>query len=887
MLTAGTRVGSYEIVSALGSGGMGEVYRGFDAALGRNVAIKILPTSVAADAGRLARFDREARLLAALNHPNIASIYGFEQNGDIRALVLELVEGETLASRIMRGPLTLKDSLRIARDVAAALHAAHQKGIVHRDLKPGNVMLAQGDVAKVLDFGIAKVLDDDAGNDDRLAAPTVTETRAGTMIGTPAYMSPEQMRNQSVDTRSDLWALGCVLFEMLSGRGAFVSATVSDTIARVLQGEPDWKHLPASTPPPLRHVIERCLAKTATDRWQDAGDLRFVLDDLLRTLDGTATSDRGSAPARPSRWRERIAWAIAGTAVLAVPLALSVGRPAPEPPPPPRAIAFTVPPPPGTTFSFDGGAPWPSISPDGRELAFVAVATSGEQQLWLRTLGQADARPLSGTAGAFRPFWSPDSRSLAYFSDGRLWRVDLPDGKPQALAPAPYSGDLKGAWGKDAIILTLRTGFHRVPPTGGTPTLLTAGVQRQEGVIDLDNLSFLPDGRRYVYLVNDWKQARKYHCVGSLDPMPHTCEIAIDAAARYAAPGYLMFVKDGLLRAQGFDLERLALSGDPHAIPAARMANRESWHAVPFSASSTGVLAYHPNTGEARLGWFNRKGAPDGSAGSLDTYGEARLSADGKRLLFGRTNPANGDRDVWLHEIDRNHSSRFTFDSTVEPPAIFSSDGRQVVYRAGRGAETGLYVKAVSGAVQSLMALVHRSTILRDWSPDGNLVLYQALDPKTGWDLWVAPVSGGGKPVPVVNSQHGEREGRFAPGGRWIAYDSTESGRREIWIQPFPTTGAKWQISTTGGFSPRWRRDGKELFYIATDGRLMSVAVTLGSTPEFDAAVPLFQTLLRETASGAYDVTADGERFVINRPPDGSSVKPIAVIVNWTDALRR
>jgi eukaryotic-like serine/threonine-protein kinase len=883
MLTAGTKVGSYEIIGALGSGGMGDVYRGRDAALGRDVAIKVLAPDVAGDPDRLSRFAREARLLASLNHPNIASIYGLEQNADVHGLVLELVEGETLAARIGRGPLALKDALRIARDVAGALNAAHQKGIVHRDLKPGNVMLAQGGFVKVLDFGIAKVLAGDGGRAERSVTSTEPLTRAGTMIGTPAYMSPEQVRAQDVDTRTDLWALGCVLFEMLTGRGAFTAATVSDTIGRVLHGEPEWKELPASTPARLRHLLERCLAKTTADRWQDAEDLRFVLDDLLRALDGTATDDRESSPARRSPWRERVAWAIAGAIVAAIPVALSLGR---TPPPQPATIAFTVPPPPGTTFSFVGGAPWPSISPDGRELAFVAVSTSGEQQLWLRTLDRADARPLSGTAGAYRPFWSPDSRSLGYFSDGRLWRVDLPDGKPQPLAAAPYSGDLKGAWGRDAIVVTLRTGFHRVPPTGGTPALLTDGVQRQEGLIDLDNHSFLPDGRRYVYLVNDWQQSRKYHCVGSLDPMPHTCDIALDAAARYAAPGYLLFVRDGVLRAQRFDPDRLTLSGEAQSIPAAHMANRESWQALPFSASSTGVLAYHPNTGEARLGWFDRKGAPDGSATSLDTYGEARLSADGNRLIFAGTNPATGDRDLWLHEIDRNRSSRFTFDPSVEPRAIFSSDGQQVVYRAGRGAETGLYVKAVNGAAQSLLALVHRSAIPRDWSSDHNVVLYQALDPKTGWDLWVVPTSGGGKPVPVVNSEHGEREGRFAPGGRYIAYDSTESGRREIWLQPFPATGARWQVSTGGGFSPRWRKDGKELFYIATDGRMMAVPVTLGTTPQFDAAVPLFPTLLRETASSGYDVAPDG-RFLINLPPDGSTVKPITVILNWTNALRQ
>ncbi len=556
---------------------------------------------------------------------------------------------------------------------------------------------------------------------------------------------------------------------------------------------------------------------------------------------------------------------------------------------PAQAIKFHVFPPRGTMFPFEGGAPWPSISPDGRQLAFVAVSSNADQQLWVRTLDQADARPIRGTTGAYRPFWSPDSQSLAYFNDGRLWRVDLPDGAPRILSAAPYSGDLKGVWGRDVIVLTLRTGFFSVPATGGTTTLLTGGVQRQEGEIDLDNMAFLPDGRRYLYLVNDRRQQKRYYCVGSVDPMPHTCGIAIGVPVRYAEPGYLLFVQDGVLRAQAFDSDKLTLSGEAIPISDTRISTRETWYALPFSASSNGVLAYHPNTGETRLAWFTRSGTPDGVLESLETYGEAHLSPDGERLLFGRTNPANGELELWLHDISRNRSTRFTFDPGVEARAAFSADSKRVVFRANRdGQQPALYVKDVGGAeAEAKMAQVHRSAIPKDWSSDNRFVLYQALDPKTGWDLWVAPLSGGGKPFPAVNSESGEREGRFAPGGRWIAYDSTESGRREIWVQPFPPTGARWQVSTGGGFGPRWRRDGKELFYVATDGRMMAIPITLGATLEFDAARTLFQTMLREATYGAYDVAADGQRFLINLPPDGRDAKPITVITNWTAGLPR
>jgi serine/threonine protein kinase len=881
MLTRGTRIGPYEIVATLGAGAMGEVYRAHDSTLGRDVAIKILSDGVSADAESLARFDREARMLASLNHPNIAAIHGVEQDGPLRALVLELVEGETLAARIRRGALPVTDALRIARDLSDALDAAHERGIIHRDLKPANIMLTRDDAVKVLDFGIARATTDDGARD---VVATVTATGAGVIVGTPAFMSPEQMRGLAIDKRTDLWSLGCVLYEMLTGRLPFSGPTFSDTIGRVLETEPDWTALPQATPLNVRRLLERCLQKNPKERWRDAGDLHHALDDALRGFGSGARPPEDTAARRRSRWREGLAWAVAAIAVVGAGAAI---RRAPSPPVVAQSVRFSVPPPAGTTFSFDGGAPWPSISPDGRQLAFVAVSSSGEQQLWVRALDRPDPHPVRGTAGAYRPFWSPDSRSLAYFADGRLWRVDLPDGTPQSLAAAPYSGDLKGAWGRDAIVMTLRTGFFRVPATGGAPTLLTGGVQRQEGQVDLDNLAFLPDGRRYLYLVNDRREGRKYSCVGSLDTTPHTCGIPLGAAARYADPGYVVFGQDGELRAQPFDAERGSLSGDARPIRDARIGQRESWYAMPFTISSTGVLAYHPSTGQTELAWFTRAGALDGRIASVETYGDARLSPDGEHVIFGRTNPATGDSDLWLYDIRRDRSRRFTFDSSVDPRAIFSGDGKRVVFRATRGNASGLYAKTVSGeGVESFLAPVHRSAIPRDWSSDNGFILYQALYPTTGWDLWAAPASGDGKPFPVIATEHGEREGRFAPGGLFVAYDSTESGRREIWVQPFPPTGAKWQISTTGGFSPRWRRDGKELFYVASDGRLMAVPVALGASVEFDAASPLFQTMHRETAYGAYDVSADGKRFLINMPPDASHTQPITIIVNWTDALR-
>jgi serine/threonine protein kinase len=889
MLPAGTKIGPYEIVGILGSGGMGEVYRGRDPLLQRDVAVKVLPASVATDADRLARFGREARVLAALNHPNIGAIYGFEQAGGLHALVLELVDGETLSTRLAKGPLSPKDAIRIARDVAAALDAAHAAGVVHRDLKPANVMLSRGGAVKVLDFGIAKAAGTDHDEKGGATAATKTDlsTLDGIVVGTPSYMSPEQARGQAIDKRTDLWAIGCMLFEMLTGARAFPGPTASDAIGLVLEREPDWRALPAETPPRLRHLLRRCLEKDRADRWRDAGDLRFELDDLASASDGgrSTLDDVTLRKNTRARWIERGVWiaAMAGITVLA----LTLVRPASAPPPRPQPITLQVSPPPQMTFSFEGGAPWPAMSPDGRQLAFVAVSTTGEQGLWVRPLDQPDARPLRGTAGAYRPFWSPDSKSLAYFNDGRLWRIDLPNGTPYQLAAAPYSGRLKGAWGRDVILMTLLTGVHRVPPAGGGASLVTTGFPNAEHV-EVDNLDFLSDGRRYVYLVSERQQQKRYQCVGSTDASPHVCEIPIDTPVRYADAGYLLHIRDGALWALPVDPNRLTVSGPPIAVPNTHLARRDSWYAPSFSVSRNGVLAYHPNTGEAQLAWFDRSGTPSGRLESIETDGDARLSTDGRRVLFGRVSSASGEHDLWVHETASKRAARFTFDPQVDARAVFSPDGDRVLFKTTANNASGFYIKNANGSgKESLLMTVPASAVPKDWSSDGRYVLYQATHPDTGWDLWVGPVSGPGKPRAVVNSEHSEREGRFSPDGLWIAYDSTESGRREVWVQPFPPTGSKWQVSTTGGFSPRWRQDSTELFFIATDGRLMATPITLGATVKFDAPTPLFQTMFREALYGAYEVAADGKRFLINVPPDGRDAKPITVVINWAELLNR
>jgi WD40 repeat protein len=444
---------------------------------------------------------------------------------------------------------------------------------------------------------------------------------------------------------------------------------------------------------------------------------------------------------------------------------------------------------------------------------------------------------------------------------------------------------LKGTWGRDVILITLLTGIYRVPPTGGAATLLATDPDRQTSPIAVDNISFLPDGEHFIYLLSNPQQDS---CIGSVAGMPRSCGIAVRAPMRYAEPGHVLFIQDGVLRAQPFDAQRLTLAAQPLPVTETHMADRDRWYAPPFSASGNGVLAYHPNTGEAQLVWFNRAGHRQERIGSIETNGDAALSRNGARVAFGQVSSASGNRELWLHDIAGNRSSRFVFDTTVDTKAIFSPDGKRVVFKATSKEGPGLYAKDVDGAAkESRITSLPPSAVLKDWSSDGQYILYQASHPSTDWDLWVVPADGGSEPAAVVNTNHGEREGRFSPDGHWIAYDSTESGRREIWVEPFPSTGSRWQVSTNGGFSPRWNKDGKELFYIATDGRMMAVPISLGKAAVFDAARPLFQTMMREAVYGAYEVAADGQRFLINVPPDGRDAKPITVIVNWTERLRR
>jgi len=890
-LATGTRLGPYEIISPLGAGGMGEVYRARDSKLNRDVALKVLPDQFALDPDRLARFRREAQVLASLNHPNIAGIYGLEDAGGFGALVLELVEGPTLADRIAQGSIPLDAALPIARQIAEALEAAHERGIIHRDLKPANIKVRPDGTVKVLDFGLAKALEPSHGPADVSQSPTITSpamTRMGVILGTAAYMSPEQAKGRAADKRSDVWAFGCVLYEMLTGKRAFGGDDVSDTMAFILTKDPDWIGLPANTPGSIRRLLRRCLEKDRTRRLADVADARIEIDEALTAPDAELAGVPGVSRGR----RERIAWSVAGVlAVLLVialiPATLYIRRPVAEPLPTRFEIQT---PPTSNPTSF-------ALSPDGRQLAFVATA-EGAPRLWVRPLDQVTTQTLGGTEGASYPFWAPDGRAIGFFAGGKLKRIDLAGGTPQVLADAP--SERGGTWNRDGVIVFAPAAFSplmRVAATGGTPVAVTRLVAG-EGSHRWPQ--FLPDGRRFLFSMGFGRSATHGVYVGALAGGEPTRVLEAETAAQYAPPGALLLVRQGVLVALGFDETRGVVSGEP--IPVAQAVGSDLGVARgTFSVSATGVLAHRAGGAELRqLVWVDRAGTVRGTVGPPDenALGNPELAPDGRRVAVQRS--VQGNVDVWLIEVGRGVPSRFTFDASADGEPLWSPDGRRVGFRSTRSAAMDLFEKPASGAAdeQSLLVTAEPKTPLA-FSPDGRLLLYVNQDPKTGADLWALPVGeskGDRKPFPVVQTAFDEAAGQFSPDGRWLAYQSNESGPVEVYVRPFPGPGGKSQVSMAGGNQPRWRPDGKELFYVAPDGRLMAVSIGVGAdkqTLETGAPVPLFATRL---ASGSgitgvvtkpqYAVAPDG-RFLMNVAVEEATGSPITVVLNWDAELKK
>ena len=886
MLPAGTRVGPYEIVSWLGAGGMGEVYRARDTALGREVALKTLPEELAHQPERLARLRQEARILASLNHPGIATLHGLEDSDGVPVLVMELVEGESLADRLRRGPLPLREAVTIAQQIALALEAAHEKGVLHRDLKPANIRLAADGRVKLLDFGLAKAVLT-AALDSRAETHTSPHSDAGAVAGTAPYMSPEQARGQEADRRSDIWAFGCVLYEMLAGKRAFEGATFSDTVAAVLDREPDWKALPAETPPAIRRLLRRCLQKEKDKRLHDIADARLDLDELLLgpagdTENAFTVIDHG----RWTSWRGRLGshsfWFVVGAVGMGAGLwLLGTSRPLAERP----VVRLGIPLPPPETVD-DGDAPAVAISPDGRQLAYVA-ARAGRPQIYSRTVDRLEARPIPGTEGGHMPFFSPDGLWLGFVVDdeGKLKKVPLGGGAPTTLCDA---ADVRGAsWGEDGTIVFARdgdSGLDRVSAAGGTPEAFTTlDPRRHESSQRLPEI--LPGGQAVVFTVKtDETQPWDDGHIEAVSLRTRERSVLIRGGnnARYAS-GYLIYQRAGALWAVPFDPVRLEVAGPP-VLVLEGVSSSAVYGSADFAVSRDGSLVYVPGRvrgTDRRVVRVNRAGKAQPLMESRRQFSTLSLSPDGRRLAL--TIQAANDQ-IWVYDLERSTLSPQTL-RWENNSAIWTPDGRHLTFSSDREAPSNLFWQPADGSGPAeRLTMSAKAPVAQAWSPDGKTLLFK--DGQSTFDIWMLQLDGDRKPRPLFHGPFNETQPRISPNGRWLAYVSDESGREEVYVVPFPGSGGRWPISTDGGSRPLWARNGRELFYRNGD-RTMAVTVTSDAT--FSATKPRF---LFEAKAVSYlwlnwDVTPDGDFLMIEPGESDTPPTQINVVLNWLQEIRR
>ena len=879
-LEPGSRIGAYRVEGLLGAGGMGEVYRARDGRLGRDVALKVLPPAFAADSSRLARFEREAQVLASLNHPNIAAIYGIEEavlDGGVRApaLVLELVEGETLAAALARSPLPVARALAVARQIADALDAAHDKGIVHRDLKPSNISLTPDGGVKVLDFGIAKSLANATGDSGAapttLAAPDATDE--GTILGTAAYMSPEQARGQAVDKRTDIWAFGCVLYEMLAGRAAFARQTMTDTLSAVIEKDPDWTALPADTPEGARYVLRRCLEKSPRERLRDIGDARHELE-------------RGREPLPGPRPAVRWAWLGAALATTALvggvaywlgARAFDVDRPATRA----GVVRFEIHPPAGTGFLRAPTHSFLALSPDGSHVAF-SLRERDRVRIWLRPLAGIESRPIAGTENGMGPFWSPDGRSLAFFAGGQLKRVDIRGG---AAVPVCDISDVlrsHGVWGSAGTILfgsTEGRAIYAVPAAGGTPhVILKPDAARDEARASLP--WFLPDGLRFFYL------ARLRDGTGRLmlteaGGAPRVILTAV-SSVQWIDPDLLLYTRDGVLLAQRFDVEREQVVGE--ALPVAEPVDYHyTIGRALFSASRNGTIVYHAHSDAARLVWVNRKGEEQGAVGEPGGYQNLRISPDGQRVLFDRMASGSGAWDLWTRDFARGVETRLTSDRGSEVTPAWMPGGRGIVFGADRGGPPRLFRKdLVTGGEEELSPVLGRQQMVGGITPDGRTLVFLERNASGQLDVFTLQLDGNRERAPLITSAFNKADVRVSPDGTALAYASDETGRWEVYVRPLTANATPITVSGTGGSLARWSPDGRALFYVTRDRQLVSVPVQTKPALDVGQATTLF-TL--PSAWSDFDVASDG-RFLAVVPLTRPAELPLTVIANWTPEVR-
>jgi eukaryotic-like serine/threonine-protein kinase len=909
-LTAGTKLGPYEILSPLGAGGMGEVYRAKDTKLGRDVALKVLQEEFFEDQDRVARFEREARSLAALNHPGIAAIYAFEEIAGRHLLVMELADGEGLDARIGRGAIPVEEAVSIGRQIAEALEAAHEKGIVHRDLKPANVKVSPDGKVKLLDFGLAKAWEGDPGKESASGltqSPTLTAraTAAGMILGTAAYMSPEQARGKPVDKRADIWAFGVVLWEMLTGRRLFEGETVSDVLAAVLRAEPDWAALPEQTPGKIRDLLRKCLRRDAKLRLRDIGDARLDLEELgtagassasgrspfeekPAVPDLTAGSTASAASARGSRKSLYLSWAIAAAfaavAGVAGVLALRVRAPQAAASSP-GLVRFDVNMPERTTLGLSL-----AVSPDGRQVAFTALTADEASGIWVRQLSEGAPRPIRGTENGRFPFWSPDGRSLGFFAGGKLVVVEVATGILQTLCEAPEGRG--GTWGAgDAILFapSTRDPLWRVSARGGKPVPVTE-LSKGEKQTSHRWPFFLPDGKRFIFVAmaaSDEGKGVFLSRPGAAKPRRLAGGVGL---AQWVEPGGLLTVRNNRLVFMPMDPESDRSPGAPVVVAEGldNVGNAGPTAYAPFSASRGGVLAFREYDETAgRLAFRDRTGRYLDSALPAGSFVEFTLSPDGRRVAAAASGGKSTEQNIWMLDLARNTVSRLSFGTGEEASPVFSPDGAQIAYSSDRNGKSDVFVRAASGVGSD--ELVWKSDENKwpdDWTKDGKALLVESQSPRTQMDLWLQPLGGDRKPVPILTSAANESHSALSPDGKFFSYSSDETGRSEVYVQSFPPGGGKWQASTGGGDQALWRRDGKELFYLAGDGRLMAVPVSTSPTFSAGSPEPLFNAATGEiTPSGIrnfYIPVPDGSKFLVLTYARAGQSNALHVLLNWT-----
>jgi Tol biopolymer transport system component len=875
-LTTGTRLGPYEILSPLGAGGMGEVYKARDTRLERTVAIKILPPRFSEDADMKQRFEREAKAISALAHVNICALYDVGMHEGTEYLVMEHLEGQTLAERLSNGPLPPDQLLKVSIEIAAALDAAHHAGIIHRDLKPGNVMLTKSGV-KLLDFGLAKTAVPAVKSSSATSLPTEMPraiTEQGTILGTFQYMAPEQLEGREADARSDIFSFGAVLYEMATGRKAFEGKSHAALISAILKDEPaPISTVAPMTPPALDRVVKTCLAKDPEDRFQTAHDIKLQLQWIA---EGGSQVGLPAPVAQRRKSRERLAWGLAAAAGAAAAI-LGIGfvRRAPARP---RLVRFEIANPEGIT-TIDA----PRISPDGRHLAFNATDSSGKSRIWVRALNALVAQPLAGTEGTTRPFWSPDSRSLGFFAEGKLKKIEVSGGPAQKICDAPSGAD--GSWSPEGVILfdgTANDPIYRVSAAGGTPVVaVKPEPSHKETTVGWPE--FLPDGRHFLYMATGQKPEDNAYRIGSLDSTESKALAPAQTLVTYTPPGYLLFVRDKTLVAQPFDAKALKTTGEP--IPLAEHIGTDSVGLARFSVSRDGTLAYRTGESADRFLWVDRSGREGGPVAEPGEYHNPAFSPGGDRLAFNLADPRSGKTDIWIRDLKRGVSSRFTFGARDALCPVWSSDGRRMVFTVG----DDLFEKAVEGQGEEKLFL--KSDELKfacDWTRDGRYIAFQSRGKETGWDIWALPTFGDRKPIPLLKTPFAEQRPVFSPDGRFLAYQSNESGRAEVYVQSFPGPGGKWQISTSGGNEPQWRADGKELYYRAPDQKVMAVEIQTGSSITAGTPQPLFQGRFdMSLARNRFVATADGRRFLTVAPLGREAMTPTTVVLNWYAELGR